>query len=128
MAFFTIEPAAALSDDRLRRAVENGPPELGVEAPHEQLLAAAGFTDIEAVDVTPEFSRTQQAWIDAWRVHESELLELLGADVVNERKNDRRAMRAAIDEGLLRRTLYLARRADRSSSSRHGGANALVAG
>jgi hypothetical protein len=109
MAFLTIEPAARLSGTRLQRAIDNGPPEVAVEAPHEQMLASVGFTDIEAVDATVEFSRTQQSWVDMWRAHEQELLDLLGADVVNERKTERQAMRSALDEGLLRRTLYIAR-------------------
>jgi len=93
----------------LERAIKNGPPEVAHETPHEQMLASAGFTDIDVVDVTPEFSRTQQGWIDAWRAHEPELVALLGADVVDERKTDPQSMRSAIDEALLRRTLYLAR-------------------
>jgi len=109
MAFLTIEPTANLSATQLERAIKNGPPEVAVETPHERMLASAGFTDIEVVDVTAEFSRTQQAWIDAWRAHEPELLALLGADVLNERKTGRQAMRSAIDEALLRRTLYVAR-------------------
>jgi len=113
MAFLTIEPAAGLSASQLQRAIEHGPPEVAVKAPHEQMLASAGFTDIEAIDVTIEFLRTQQAWIDTWRVHERELLSVLGPDLLNERKAERRAMRSAIDEGLLRRTLYITRGLDR---------------
>jgi hypothetical protein len=113
MAFLTIEPAAHLSGDRLQRAIENGPPEVAVETPHEQMLASVGFTDIEGVDVTVEFSRTHQAWVDAWRAHEQELVGLLGVEVLNERNTERQAIRAALDEGLLRRTLYIARRPDK---------------
>jgi len=109
MAFLTIEPTAHLSASQLERAINDGPPEVAVEIPHARMLASAGFTDIEVVDVTAEFSRTQQAWIDAWRAREPDLLALLGADIVNERKTSRQAMRSAIDEALLRRTLYVAR-------------------
>jgi len=38
------------------------------------------------------------------------LLDTVGPDVLDEAKADRRAMRSAIDESLLRRTLYVARR------------------
>jgi len=38
------------------------------------------------------------------------LVDLLGADVWNERTTERKAMRSALDERLLRRTLYVARR------------------
>ena len=117
MAFLTIEPTANLAVTLLERAIKDWPPEVVAEAPHEQMLASAGFTDIEVVDVTAEFSRTQQAWIDAWRVHERELLALLGEDAMNERKTDRQAMRSAIDEGLLRRTQYIARAPNRRSTT-----------
>jgi hypothetical protein len=110
MAFLTIEPAEGLSADHLQRAIDNGPPELSIDAPHEQMLVAAGLADVEAVDVTTEFSRTQQAWMDAWRAHEQELIDVVGPAVLDETKADRRAMRSVIDESLLRRTLYVARR------------------
>jgi hypothetical protein len=116
MAFLTIEPAAGLDDVELERAIENGPPEVAMDAPHEQLLASVGFVDIEAVDVTTEFSRTQNAWTEAWSAHEQELLDLLGSEALDERMKDRQAMRTALDEHLLRRTLYLARRADNANS------------
>src|SRR5262245_3357952 len=110
MAFVTIEPTTGLSAARLRQAIENGPPEVAIVATHEEMLATAGFVDVESVDVTAEFTRTLQAWIDAWSAHEQELLDLIGNDALEERKQDRRAMRTGIDEHLLRRTLYVARR------------------
>ena len=110
VAFLTIEPAERLSATQLQRAIDNGAPELAIDGPQEEMLATAGFVEIEAVDVTAEFSRTQQAWIDAWSPHEQELLDTAGPDVVDDTKADRRAMRSAIDESLLRRTLYVARR------------------
>jgi hypothetical protein len=109
MAFLTIEPAVGLTPAQLREAIEDGPPEVALAAPHEQMLAAAGFTSIEAVDVTVEFSRTQQDWVDAWRDHEPELVDRLGAQMVPERTEERRVMRSALERGLLRRTLYSAR-------------------
>jgi hypothetical protein len=117
MAFLTIEPDADLSPDQLERAITNGPPEVAVDAPHEQMLGAAGFTEIEAIDVTAAFSRTQQAWVDTWRTHEGELANLLGKGVLNERKRERQAMRSAIDEGLLRRILYISRAPDTHSKT-----------
>jgi hypothetical protein len=112
MAFLTIEPAVGLSEAALQRAVENGPPEVAIAAPHAEMLATAGFVELQVVDVTAEFSRTQQAWTDLWSAHEEELVDLLGCEAVDQRKKDRQAMRSAIDEHLLRRTLYIARRPD----------------
>jgi hypothetical protein len=50
-----------------------------------------------------------QAWVDGWRKHEDELIDLLGTHAFEERKAERQAMRSAIDERLLRRTLFTAR-------------------
>ena len=109
MAFITIHPTEGLSAAELERAIKNGPPEVWAEAPHDEMLASAGFIDVEAIDVTTAFSQTQQAWVDGWREHEDELVDLLGTHALEERKAERQAMRSAIDEGLLRRTLFAAR-------------------
>ena len=78
MAFITIHPTEGLSAAELERAIKTGPPEVWAEAPHEEMLASAGFIDVEAIDVTAAFSLTQQAWVDGWREHEDELVDLLG--------------------------------------------------
>ena len=109
MAFITIHPTEGLSAAELERAIKTGPPEVWTEAPHEEMLASAGFIDVEAIDVTAAFSLTQQAWVDGWREHEDELVDLLGTHAFEERKAERQAMRSAIDERLLRRTLFTAR-------------------
>ena len=109
MAFITIRPADGLSSARLEQAAEHGPPEVSVAAAHEAMLEAAGLIDVDTVDLTDEFSRTQQAWVDEWLQNHDALADLLGPEALEERNNDRKAMRFAIDEGLLQRTLYTAR-------------------
>ena len=110
LAFLTIEPAANLNLDDLQRAIDSGPFEVAIEAPHEDMLTAAGFSEITVVDVTEDFDRTQREWAAMWDQHRARLVELLGQDLVDQRQADRQAMRSAIDQGLLHRTLYVARR------------------
>jgi hypothetical protein len=110
MVFLTIEPVAGIDDEQLNRAVECGPPEVALDAPHEAMLREAGFRVLDAIDATVEFSATQQAWFDSWIGREPELVALLGRPAFDERQLERLAMRAGIDEGLLRRTLYVTAR------------------
>lgn len=109
MAFLTIEPVAGLSAVDIQRAVAAGPPEVGVSGDHAILLTQAGFTDIEAIDVTAAYHETQLAWLDGWSDHKDDLVNLLGEHLYNERQEERRQTLAAIEDGLLRRTLYVAR-------------------
>lgn len=110
MAFFTIHPAAALSAGDLDRAIEAGPPQVAVGAHHEDMLRDAGFEQIESVDVTEEYRNAQAAWQAGWLAHEERLVALVGQDDFDARQLKRRRALAAIDDGILRRTRYFARR------------------
>jgi hypothetical protein len=105
-----IEPVAGLDDRQRRRAARVGPPGVSVRTSYTSLLQSAGFANIETADLTVEFRQTQQAWIDAFAKREHELIELLGADVYAERRRNRTKVIAAIDDRILRRTLYVADR------------------
>jgi hypothetical protein len=59
--------------------------------------------------VTPEFRATAAAWLAEAAAHAEELARLEAPDAFAQRQADRRAMVAAIDAGLLRRALLLAR-------------------
>jgi hypothetical protein len=109
MAFFTIHPEAGLSAAAIERAVAAGPPQIGAGDDHPALLASAGFADIEAVDVTPAYHETQRAWHDRWSDRKEDVVAMLGEELYDERQAERRSTLTAIEEGLLRRTLYLAR-------------------
>jgi hypothetical protein len=108
-AFFTIQPEAGLSAGELERAVAAGPPQVSVEGDHPTMLTDAGFTDIEAVDVTAAYHETQLAWHDRWAARKDDIVEVVGEQLYDERQAERRSTLAALEEGLLRRTLYLAR-------------------
>ena len=76
--------------------------------PHAELLAAAGFVDIEEADLTVEFAATTAAWIDGWDEHRAELTELVGEAAFDERQRDRTVGLRAVRRGLLRRSLFVA--------------------
>ena len=74
------------------------------------LLRSAGFTEIEAVDLTAEYLATQHRWLAATLRHEEGLRSALGDGVVAEGIERRRRTVHAIEEGLLLRTFYTATR------------------
>jgi hypothetical protein len=76
---------------------------------HQRLLHAAGFHDINEIDVTPAFAATAAAWLAETEPHAKELARLEPPGAFEQRQADRRSMLAAIRAGLLRRTLLLAR-------------------
>jgi hypothetical protein len=71
------------------------------------LLRAAGFVDIDVIDLTKAFLETARGWYE----HSSELERELRADVgdaaFDQRQADRREMITATEEGLLSRALFI---------------------
>ena len=110
MAFFTIHPAAGLSPAQRRRASRDGPPVVAATRPYPQLLEAARFTEVTGTDWTDEFAATTEAWIKQWDANRAGLVALLGEQAVAERQDARRAQLRAIQDGILARSLFTARR------------------
>jgi hypothetical protein len=81
---------------------------VAASASHRELLERAGFSDIDETDCTAEFRAVARAWIDQWDRHRDDLVALLGVEGFEERQAERRTMLQAVDDGLLRRTLYVA--------------------
>lgn len=111
-AFFTIHPTPGLSPRLRRRAHRDGPVAVASHVPNRELLERAGFTGIEETDCTVEFADVAQAWIDQSDHHHDALAELLGAEALEQRQDERRTQLRAVHDGLLRRSLLVARRAD----------------
>jgi hypothetical protein len=109
MAFTTIFESPGLGLAARRRARAAGPRAVAMRSDHRRLLGSAGFGDITELDVTPEFRATAAAWLAEAAAHAEELAPLEPAGAFEQRQADRRAMLAAIDAGLLRRALLLAR-------------------
>ncbi len=106
-AFFTIFVAPGLSKRDHRRAVRLGPRAVASNRGQAELLAAAGFVDVEEVDVTGEFLETARRWLRFSAELEPALRAALGDEVVDEQVADRTDMVKAIEEGLLKRSLLV---------------------
>jgi hypothetical protein len=106
LAFFTISIPAGLSDTDRRRAVAAGPPT--PDGPRlSQMLGRAGFVHIREVDCTADFLTTARAWLAA-RLRHRETVRPLDPEMYDGRLAQGRASIAAIEDGLLRRNLYVA--------------------
>jgi hypothetical protein len=110
MGFTTILETPGLPPAARRRARAAGPRAVAMRSDHQRLLRSAGFTDVTEVDLTPAFRATAAAWLAHCEAHADELALLEPPGAFAQRQADRRAMLAAIDAGLLRRALVLARR------------------
>jgi ubiquinone/menaquinone biosynthesis C-methylase UbiE len=112
MAFFTIHPTEGLGPRDKRRAARYGPVAVSVSRPHRELLASAGFVEVTETDCTDEFMTTTQAWADQWELHLKDMESLWGPEVVRQRQLDRKRQLRATKDGVLRRSLFTARRPD----------------
>ena len=110
MLFTSIEPTPGLARSDRRRVARSGPSAVLVRTGYAGVLATAGFTSIEQRDITPEYRATQQAWLDAMRRRAPAIGRAMGQAAFDERIADRSRSLEAIDDGLLRRTEYLASR------------------
>ena len=117
MAFTVIEAASGIGSAGRTRARRDGPAAVLTRTSYPSLLSSAGFSDIVTVDVTGRYRDTQQRWIDATVRHEAELRRTIGDEMYEDRIVDRRGSLAAIDDGILVRRLYSARRPARSTTS-----------
>jgi len=107
-AFFTIHPTPGLDPRLRRRAHHDGPVAVASHLPNRVLLERAGFVDVEETDVTAEFERVGRAWIEEGDRHRDALVELLGADEVETRRQERCVQLQAVEDGLLQRSLLVA--------------------
>ncbi len=111
MAFYTIFIPPGLSQNAYRRARELGP--LGVasrrRAPQE-LLRSAGFVRVSETKLTAEFLRIKRAWLEARGRHAAELRQSEGESQFEQKQAEDRREAKAIEEGLLRRSLFVAER------------------
>jgi cyclopropane fatty-acyl-phospholipid synthase-like methyltransferase len=110
MAFTTIHVADDLDPARHRRAVRAGPWQVASRRPYPELVAQAGFREIVVIDVTPDYTRTQRAWLEANESRVADVQEILSAQEFATAQSDRRFALAAIESGLLRRSLITAMR------------------
>src|SRR5437764_652677 len=74
--YTTIFVTPGLDSRRRRRAQRSGPRAVGSRSDQRQLLVSAGFTEIDVVDLTKEWTTTARGWIDGWSTNEAELSAL----------------------------------------------------
>jgi hypothetical protein len=110
IAYTTIFVTPGLDPIRRRRARRSGPRAVGSRSDQRQLLVSAGFTDIEVLDLTPEWARTARSWLAGWTANEAELTRLESPASFAQRQRERQTQLRAIDDGLLRRALFSAAR------------------
>jgi SAM-dependent methyltransferase len=108
MAFSVISIAPGLSDHAYRRAVANGPEFVEAETDYPTLLAETGWTALECRGITKDFATTCRRLLGAEEKHEGALKALLGVAEFAERHAGWRSKLAAVEDGLLRRELFVA--------------------
>jgi cyclopropane fatty-acyl-phospholipid synthase-like methyltransferase len=83
---------------------------VAVRTSYPSMLHTAGFRDVDVSDLSADYLATVRRWVAAREAHFDELAELLGEEEVRERIATGRRTAAAIADGLLVRTQYLATR------------------
>jgi hypothetical protein len=108
MAFLTIHLPAGLSSADRARARASGPRAVDSRAEHDSMLRNAGFDVLVERDLTDAFLDTARAWLRESDALADALTGLEPAGGFDERQDDRRRMIAAVENGLLRRSLFVA--------------------
>jgi hypothetical protein len=119
LGFTTIHIPPGLPPRSRRRAAQAGPPAVAATRDYPALLRAAGFHDIVEVDLTADYLTTARAWHRHTLSYQTELAALRPGEIA-ERLARRRTAIAAIEAGLLRRSLFLAHRPRQTPADRDG--------
>ena len=75
-----------------------------------ELLRRAGFVDVTEIDGTEEFRAVAKEWIDQWDEHRDALTAVYGEPEFESRQHDRRLQLRAVEDRLLRRSLFVGSR------------------
>jgi SAM-dependent methyltransferase len=110
VCFAVIAHADGLTGDESAAAFAAGPDHADAGAGYPSLLAAAGFDNADAADVTDAYVMTLAAWVREWDAEAVELAQIVGADEFAERQAKRRRAIDVAHRGLLRRYLITATR------------------
>ncbi len=110
MAFYTIYIPPRLAEDAYQRAVLAGPRAVASPQEHQAMMRAAGLVRAAETDVTDEFLRIARGLLEARERYAPELRESEGESEFARAQFERRAAVAAIEAGLLRRSLFVAER------------------
>ncbi len=108
IAGYVIYVAPGLSSRDYDRAVELGPSEVGATDGPARLHEAAGFVEVQQIDVTPAFLETTAALIAARERHEGALRLAEGDEEYEAEQTKKRGLVEGTTTGLLRRALVVA--------------------
>jgi len=108
LSFLVIAVANGLSAAETNIALDAGPEHIDAGPGYPALMEAAGFEDIQVVDVTDEYMVTLTGWIREWEADSSELEQLMGIAEFAERQKRRSQAIASARDGLLQRYLISA--------------------
>lgn len=110
LAGYVIHTPDGLDPDQVERVSEMGPAYGLLEVPPQALLAAAGFALTGLTDVTPEFRQMLTRIHDERSRREEQLRREEGDELFEEAQERKVLTLRCVDEGLLVRTLWVARR------------------
>jgi hypothetical protein len=106
MAFHVILVAPGLSERDRARAVAAGPLYVSAAASYPDLLALAGFDEIDEIDLTDQYRETAAAWLHESAGAAKQLEEVFGSEEYRQAQQERAETLVAIEGGLLRRSLF----------------------
>jgi hypothetical protein len=110
MAFISIHPASGLGQSDYRRSLKAGPPAIGLRRrSHNDLLETAGFELVESVDLTDDYLEVRRLYLEQAEKEADQLSGDSRDDSVEDRLLSLRQKCEAVEEGLHRRTLFVAR-------------------
>ena len=107
MVFSVISVASNLAPAAYVRAVTNGPEFVEAEADYPTLLGETGWTMLERHDLTQPYAASCRRQLSADAAHRDALTTLLSAAAFAERQASWQAKLACLEEGLLRRELFV---------------------
>jgi hypothetical protein len=109
IAYYNIFVPPGLPKALHRRALRAGPSAVGSRGISQvELLTRAGFKSVVETDLSEDFLITARSWYEGREKRESELRATFGDSWFEDRQADSRVMIPAIEEGLLRRSLFVA--------------------
>ncbi len=107
MAFTVIRVTPGLTGSDYRRSVENGPEFVESAQDYHKMINDTGWKINSCDDITAEFAASCGRQIEAFAAQEEALVELLGKDEYRQRVINWRTKLDTINDGLLRRNLFL---------------------
>jgi SAM-dependent methyltransferase len=107
MVFSVIAPASSLSPSERQIAIESGPEFVDVRWRLRAIARAIGMERSGTVDVTAEFAKSMRTSLEGMKLGVGALTKVLGGDEFSERVTRRQATLAAVDQGLLRREIFV---------------------